>query len=579
MNSSKKIFIGVAWPYVNDVFHLGNLAGAYLPPDIFARFHRLCGNEVLMVSGSDAHGTPITVRAQKEHVAPEEIAARYHELNKIYLAQFRIDYDLYTTTATQNHREVTQKMFLALLKNGFIKILTTKQPYSSKSNTFLQDRYIQGECPHCHFKEARGDQCENCGRTLEPIELINPRSKIDDSPLVLKETQNYFLDLSLLQDDIAQWLAAKGDWRDWVKSEAMGWVKEGLHPRAITRDLDYGVPLPIADIPKDKRIQNIEHKVFYVWFEAVIGYLSAAIEYSKTKHTPDYWKEFFYDKPNENKPNENKPNENKPNENKKAETYYFVGQDNLVFHTINWPAQLRGYDKVINLPTNVFVNKFLLLEGQKMSKSRGWFIETPYLLENYSADAIRFYVAFHMPESKELNFTWHDFYATTNNVLIATVGNFIHRTLTFYKTNFGETISFDGERDTQIIKEINETFERAKKNLEQGQFKEALEQIVELAAFGNKYIDTHKIWKEEKAQAKEHTLNALLIVVNLTNLLYPFIPSSMEKLCDILGKDKPSQWQPILNGTLKISKTIEPLFKKLDLKNIEKERGKLKNSQ
>ncbi len=555
MEESKKIFIGVAWPYVNDVFHLGNLAGAYLPPDIFARFHRLLGNEVLMVSGSDAHGTPITVRAQKENVAPEEIATRYHELNKKYLAQFRIDYDLYTATATQNHREVTQNMFLALLKNGFIKILTTKQPYSQKSNMFLQDRYIQGECPHCHFKEARGDQCENCGRTLEPVELINARSKIDDSTLILKETQNYFLDLSLLQDDITQWLASKKDWRDWVKSEAMGWVKEGLNPRAITRDLDYGVPLPIADILKDKRIQNIEHKVFYVWFEAVIGYLSAAIEYSKTKNIPDYWKEFFYDK--------------------KAETYYFVGQDNLVFHAINWPAQLRGYDKKINLPTNVFVNKFLLLEGQKMSKSRGWFIETPYLLDNYSVDAIRFYLALHMPESKELNFTWHDFYATTNNVLIATVGNFIHRTLTFYKTNFGEIISFESEHDTQIIKEIEETFERARKNLEQGQFKSALEQIVELAAFGNRYIDTHKIWKEEKTHAKEHTLNALLIVVNLTNLLYPFIPSSMEKLCNILGKEKPSEWQPILKGTFRISETIEPLFIKLDLSQAQKEREKL----
>ena len=568
MANPKRIFIGVAWPYVNDIFHLGNLAGAYLPPDIFARFHRLLGNDVLMVSGSDAHGTPITLRAQKENVAPEEIANRYHELNKKYLAQFRIDYDLYTTTATKNHKEVTQGMFLKLLENGFIKILTTKQPYSEQSKTFLQDRYIQGECPHCHFKEARGDQCENCGRSLDPVELINPRSKIDDSPLVLKKTENYFLDLTLLQDDIESWLKTKTTWRDWVKSEALGWVKEGLLPRAITRDLDYGVSLPIEKIPKEKRIQNIESKVFYVWFEAVIGYLSAAVEYSKNpknKKPENYWEEFFYKKD--------------------AETYYFVGQDNLVFHTINWPAQLRGYDETINLPTNVFVNKFLLLEGQKMSKSRGWFIETPYLLENYSVDAIRFYLALHMPETKELNFTWQEFYATTNNVLIATIGNFIHRTLTFYSKHFGNSVTFP-DLDSYIVKEINGTFTTTRRKLENGEFKEALQDIVELAAFGNKYLDTHQVWKEEEAKAKEHTINALLIVDNLATLLYPFIPSSIEKLFDVLGKDKKflkgaigkNQWGYSSPDGLTISSTIEPLFKKLEPKNIEKERERLKNS-
>ncbi|MCH7604501.1 methionine--tRNA ligase [Patescibacteria group bacterium] len=556
----RSIFVGVAWPYVNDLFHIGNLAGAYLPPDIFSRFHKLRGNKILMVSGSDFYGTPITLRADKEKKKPEEIAKRFHNLDVVYLKKFNIEYSLFTSTHTSNHKRVSQEMFLRLLKNGFIEIRKTKQLYSEKSNKFFQDRYVEGKCPHCSAPDARGDQCETCGRVLDSLELVNPVSKIDKSKLVRKETENYFLNLSKLQDEVKRWLGTKTDMRDWIKKEALGWIKEGLHARAITRDMDYGVPLPISKIPKSQRIKNIKNKVLYVWFEAVIGYLSAAVEYSKNIKKPTYWKDFYYGKD--------------------GETYYFVGQDNLVFHVINWPAQLAAYDSEINLPTNVFVNKFLLLEGQKMSKSRGWFIDTEYLVENYPIDAIRFYLALNMPEQKELNFTWQEFIDTNNNILVATIGNFIHRVLTFSQKNFGNSFRISTHKvSSEVQSRINETFKESAVHLEKGEFRLATQEIVELAAFGNQYIDKHQVWnliKEDKKKARAVVLDALTIIDALRILLYPVIPESAERLGVLLGQKKfilkegNDQWLSQKNN-IKLSSSIGTLFLKIDEKNIKKE--------
>ncbi|MDO8470921.1 MAG: methionine--tRNA ligase [bacterium] len=560
----KHIYVGVAWPYVNDVFHLGNVAGAYLPPDIFARFHRLKGNRVLMVSGSDFHGTPITLRAEKEGKDPEAVASSFHELDKQYLKRFFIEYDLYTSTHTPNHRKVVQEMFLKLLGNGFITILKTEQLYSEHSKKFLQDRYIEGECPHCHAKDARGDQCESCGRQLDPLELINPVSKVDKSALVKKETENYFLDLGKLQGPVKKWLVSRKNLRQWVQREALGWVKEGLKPRAITRDMDYGVPLPIAKIPAKLRIHNIQHKVFYVWFEAVIGYLSAAIEYSKKKGDLRYWKSFFYDK--------------------KAETFYFVGQDNLVFHTINWPAQLIAYDTNINLPTNVFVNKFLLLEGKKMSKSRNWFIETPYLLENYSVDALRFYLALNNPEQKALNFTWQDFVETNNNILVATIGNFIHRVLTLSVKNFGASFSLS-DVSQPVKARIKKAFSTTSLHMERGEFRLATSEVVSLASFGNRYVDKHQLWhlvKNDKKKAKKAAIDCLAIIQALSVLLHPFTPQASDTLRSVLGSPKTKtkkgkdQWNyESLSSRVRLAKNITPLFSKIDESVIAKEKAKL----
>ncbi|PIR02000.1 MAG: methionine--tRNA ligase [Candidatus Nealsonbacteria bacterium CG02_land_8_20_14_3_00_34_20] len=557
----RNIYIGVAWPYVNDLFHIGNLAGAYLPPDIFSRFHKLKGNKVLMVSGSDFHGTPITIRAEQERKKPEEIAERYHKLDKEYLQKFNIDYDLYTSTHTSIHKKMAQKMFLESLKKGFISIKKTEQLYSEKSKKFLQDRYIEGECPYCHNRDARGDQCEKCGRALDALELINPISKVDKSPLIQKTTENYFLNLSKLQKEIKRWLLLKKEIREWERKEVLGWIQEGLKPRAITRDIDYGVPLPVSKIPKNKRIKNILNKRYYVWYEAVVGYLSAAIEYSQRKKKPNYWKEFFYKKD--------------------GETYYFAGQDNLVFHLINWPAQLIAYDKKINLPANVFVNRFLFLEGQKMSKSRGWFIETPYLVERYPIDAVRFYLAFNMPEKKELNFTWRDFIETNNNILVAVIGNFIHRLLTFSQKNFDSKFDISSHiLDPGVKSLLNKTFKKVAAFLEKGEFRASLQEIMNLASFGNRYVDRHQIWKlvkENPKRTKTIVLNGLAIIEALRILLYPFLPGSMEELNRLLGhrqkfifqKGK-SQWvfsehpEPI-----NLTSEIIPLFPKIDEKNID----------
>jgi len=562
----RKIYIGVAWPYANDIFHIGHLAGAYLPPDVFSRFHKLRGNEVLMVSGTDFHGTPITVKAEQEKKKPLELARAFHKLDKEYLNKFFIEYTHYTSTHTPVHKRVVQNFFLRMLKRGFISVKKTEQLYSPKAKRFLQDRYIEGECPYCHFKSARGDQCEKCGRVLDALELINPVSKIDSSALVKKETENYFFEIGKLQKEIKKWLLSKKGFKEWVKKESLGWIKEGLKARAITRDLDYGIPLPYSKIPKRFRIKKARSKVFYVWFEAVIGYLSAAIEYSQKIKRKNYWRDFFYDK--------------------KAESYYFVGQDNLLFHTIIWPAQLLAYDQKINLPSNVFVNKFLLLENEKMSKSRKWYIETPYLLENYPAESVRFYLIYNMPEEKEFNFTWSDFVRTNNNILVGKVGNFIHRVLVLANKNFsGNFVLSESELSPAIRSKISQTYKKTAQFLEKGRFRFGLWQIINLAEFGNKYLEEKELWKkikENPEKGKKELLNCLFIVEAFSLLLYPFLPQSAKKLRSLLGlkkisfKKEKDLWRAEEGRIkIKISQEISPLFLKIDEKAAQKEEEKL----
>ncbi len=552
------IYVGVAWPYVNNLFHLGHLAGALLPPDIFKRYHQLRGNEVLMVSGSDFHGSPIALEAEKQGISPFELAKKYHNLNKKFFKEFSVEFTIYTSTHTKNHFEFVQKFFLRLLKKGYIKILKTKQFFSEKSQRFLQDRYVEGECPFCHFKQARGDQCEVCGRILDPTELINPVSKIDKSPLVLKETENYFFDLSVFEPKLKRWVESQTEWRQWVKNETLGILKEGLKPRAITRDLKWGVPLPKKAIKKELRIERIEEKVFYVWFEACLGYLSGAIEYSKKIKKPNYWKKFFYQK--------------------KAKTFYFVGQDNLLFHTTFFPAQLLAFDEKINLPTNVFVQKFLLLEGEKMSKSRGWFVETEYLVKNYSPEAIRFYLALNLPQEKELNFSFRDFIETNNNILVAKVGNLIHRVLKFCEKNYKRKIFISQkEIDPQTKEKIVSTFEKSSQHLERGEIKEGLGEILQLVEWGNSFVDKERIWETKK----ESSLKSLLyLVFCLSVLLYPFLPKSAQRLRKFLGQKKiqpklgKNLWQIPKEAKISLSKEIFPLFEKIPSERIELETKK-----
>lgn len=551
MKKIERIYIGVAWPYVNNLFHIGHLAGALLPPDAFKKYHQLKGNEVVMVSGSDCHGTPITIEAEKEGKKPIEIAKKFHKLNKIYFKKFGIDFTIYTSTHTKNHFEFVQKFFLRILKKGYIKILKTTQLYSPKSKKFLQDRYVEGECPYCHFKEARGDQCENCGRVFEATELINPISKIDRSSLVKKEVENYFFDLPKLETKIKEW-AEKKEFRDWVKAETLSQLKEGLKERAITRDLKWGVPLPYSKIPKKFKIENLREKVFYVWFEATLGYISALMEYSKKIGKKNYWKKFFYQK--------------------EAKTFYFVGQDNLHFHTIFLPAQLLAFDKKINLPQNVFVQKFLLLEGQKMSKSRGWFLDTEKLTKFFSPESIRFYLLLNSPQEKELNFTFQDFIETNNNILVAKIGNLFHRVLVFASKNFGKNFEIKKEQLIEEVKEkIEKTFNQGSTFFEKGDIKEAGKEILNLVDFGNFFIDKEKIWEKKEKRVVE---SLIFLIFCLSILLYPFLPNSMKELQKILGLKKieprigKNYWVLPEKIKIKLSSKISPLFSKIDKKII-----------
>ncbi|MFO7943002.1 MAG: methionine--tRNA ligase, partial [Anaerolineales bacterium] len=405
---TENILVAVAWPYASADIHVGNVTGSYLPADIYARFHRLAGNRVLMVSGSDSHGTPITVRADEEGKAPEEVYKEYHEKFLDLFQKLGLSYDLFTSTHTENHFQVAQTMFTALRENGHLYRETQEQWYSPEQDRFLPDRYVEGTCYICGYENARGDQCDECGNLLEANGLIDPRSKMDGSTPVLRETEHFYLDLGGLQSEIVDFLKEREDyWRSNVVRQSLGQIlTEGLHGRPITRDLKWGIPVPV-DGWEDKRL--------YVWFEAVIGYLSASIEWAKLHGgNPDAWYDWWYAED--------------------SRTYYFIGKDNIPFHAVIWPAELAGagesfgelFDgtkgQTLTLPYDVPANEFLNMEGKKISGSRGWVIDTLDFLSRYDPDPLRYYLTAIMPETRDSDWNWHEFIARNNNELVATWG-------------------------------------------------------------------------------------------------------------------------------------------------------------
>jgi len=381
---TEKIFIGVAWPYANGPLHLGQIAGAYLPPDIFARYHRMKGNEVLMVSGSDQHGTPITIRAEQEKKKPAEIAEHFHNKFLKSWQNLGITFDLFTTTGTENHAQVAQDIFLKLLENGYIYKDTVSQPYCDKCRRYLPDRYVEGECPFCNYEGARGDQCDNCGKPLNATELIKPRCRICGGDPQFKDSEHFYLKLSAFEDRLKKWVKAKKHWRPNVINFTMRYLKEGLRDRAITRDIDWGVPLPVEGYP-GKRL--------YVWFEAVICYLSASKEWALKSGDADKWKEFWQ---------------------QESRSYYFIGKDNIPFHTIIWPAMLLGYGN-LNLPYDVPSNEYLTIEGRKLSSSRNWAVWLDDFLSRYEADPLRYLFSVNMPQTGDTDFSWREFVRRNND--------------------------------------------------------------------------------------------------------------------------------------------------------------------
>jgi methionyl-tRNA synthetase len=591
---TETILAAVAWPYGNSEIHVGNLVGSYLPADIFARYHRLKGNRVLMVSGTDSHGTPITVRAEEENVAPLEVYQRFH---KGFLELFQkagLTYDLFTSTHTENHFQVSQAMFKALLANGFMYKETQKQWYSTSQERFLPDRYVEGTCSICGYQNARSDQCDQCGSLLDPSKLINPRTKTDGSTPELRETEHYFLDLGTLQGDIAEFLRARESyWRPNVLRQSLGQINtEGLRGRPITRDLSWGIPVPV---------EGWDEKCLYVWFEAVIGYLSASIEWSKIHGDPEAWRAWWKDQ--------------------EAKTLYFIGKDNIPFHAIIWPAELAGaggtfdahYDQgkeePFVLPYDVPANEFLNLEGKKISGSRNWAVWGLDFLTRYDPDSLRYYLTSVMPETRDADWDWDEFYHRNNDELVATWGNLANRVLSFAYKHWEGVVPEPGEltqEDHDLLKAVEKGFEIVGAEIEAVRLRSALAEAMRLASEVNKYLDTSAPWKvikEDKAAAGRAIFVAMKAIDSLKMLFAPFLPFTSNALHHYLGYDgqlfgrqytetfedavgtheallyDPSEaigkWEKSDLQPGKAFRKPEPLFKKLDINIVEEERQRL----
>ena len=504
-----KVCICVAWPYSNGPIHLGHLAGSLLPPDIFSRYNRLIGNEVLMVGGSDQHGTPITVSAEKHNMTPEEYANKYHEINKKAIEDMGIEFSLFNKTHCPTHFEVVQKIFTDLKDRGYIYPKETNQYYCPKCQRFLPDRYVEGVCPKCGAEKTRSDQCDNCGTTFEPGDLLEPYCTLCGSTPEIRPTEHFFLKLSAFTDRLKEYVADKDYWRSNVKTFTKNWIDEGIHDRAITRDMSWGVPIPV---------EGWEDKVIYVWFEADIGYLSASVEYSRMIGKPDYWEAFWKDP--------------------EVKSYYFIGKDNIPFHSIIWPSILMG-EGGLNLPYDIPANEYLMFSGGKLSKSRGGAIDVPSVLKSFDADQVRYYLSVNMPDTHDSDFTWEDFETKVNNELVAALGNYYHRCLSFTKKNFG-TIPEAGEGLEEVRAEIEKALDEYRECLSHCDFKKGIKVVMELARFGNRFFDAAKPWalvKEDRDRCGQVLNSNLMLVKALSIMAWPFMPRSSERIWGFLGFD------------------------------------------
>ena len=552
---SECILVAVAWPYANGPIHVGGAAAVYLPADIFARYHRLKGNDVVMVSGSDAHGTPVTIAADERGVTPEDVYSEYQAEFLDDWERLGITFDLFTTTHTDNHAKVSQDMFLRLLEQGYIYKDTMQQPYCETDNRFLPDRFVLGTCPNCGFEGARGDQCDNCSKLLDPEDLIDMVCRICHNPPVIKDTEHFFMKLSAFEGRLLEWVRQQDHFKPNVKNFTIGYLEGGLHDRAITRDLSWGVPVPVEGY-EDKRI--------YVWFEAVIGYLSATIEWAKNIGEPDRWKDFWQGD---------------------SKSYYFMGKDNIPFHTVIWPAMLMGYGG-LNLPYDLPANDYVNLEGQKVSTSRNWAVWIPEFLDRYDPDPIRYALAANMPETSDSDFSWADFLRRNNNELVATYGNLVHRVLSMVGRNFGGKVPQPGELDDtakELLSEAQQRFDETEQNLRECHFRAALQSAMFLAQAANRYLDAKAPWKAVKGDIEDAatTLWIGMTVINCLKTIFdPFLPFSSEKLQTMLGlegtvQDEGWVWS---QNAIKPGAALpvpQPLFTKLDDSIIEEETARL----
>ena len=539
---TRKILVCVAWPYANGPRHIGHVAGFGVPSDIFARYHRLAGNEVLMVSGTDEHGTPITVQAEKEGISPRELVDRYNEVIGDDLYRLGLSYDLFTRTTTANHYAVTQDLFKTLYGKGYIVKKTALGAFNAGTGRTLPDRYIEGTCPHCGYNDARGDQCDNCGKQLDPIELLQPRSKLDGSTPEFRETEHFFLDLPVFIEPLRNWIEKQGHWRTNVRAFSLNLVND-LQPRAITRDLEWGIPIPLTGY------ENRADKKIYVWFDAVIGYLSATVEWARNRGQPDAWRDWWQDPA--------------------VQHFYFMGKDNIVFHSLIWPSMLMGYGNglaeslgggsgaPLNVPHNIVSSEFLTMEGKKFSSSRGVVIYVKDVLSRYDPDSLRYFLTSAGPESQDSDFTWAEFVRRNNDELVASWGNLVNRVLSIAYKHFG-AVPEPGplhEGDEALLAEVERGFATVGGMIESARFKAAIGEALRLADRANQYISAQEPWrlvKEDRARAATVLYSALRVIDCLKMMLAPFLPFSSQALHELLG------YPGLISGTLRFEHPAEP---------------------
>jgi methionyl-tRNA synthetase len=596
---TEPILVAVAWPYASAQIHVGNITGAYLPADILARYHRLRGRDVLMVSGSDSHGTPVTVRADELNATPEEVYKRYHVEFIELFQKLGLTYDIFTSTHTANHFDVANKLFMSLKENGFLYTEESKQWYSTAQERFLPDRYVEGTCYFCGKTGARSDQCDNCGHLLEAEKLIDPKTKIDGSTPELRETTHFYLNLEKVQDQVAEFLRERQEyWRPNVIRQSLGQIEtEGLRGRPITRDLSWGIPVPV---------EGWDGKCMYVWFEAVIGYLSSVIEWGLLHGDPEAWHHWWT--------------------NPESRTLYCIGKDNIPFHAIIWPAELIGvgtsFDAKMGvedpqplvLPYDVPANEFMNLEGRKLSGSQNWAVWGLDFLERYDPDPMRYYLTVNMPETRDSDWDWEEFFQRNNNELVATWGNLANRVLSFAYKHWEGVVPDPGEPregDLTLLETLREGFKTVEAHLEAVKLRAAIQEAMRLAAEVNKYLDTSAPWfeiKEDKDQAAKSIYTAMQAIDWLKIIFAPFLPHTSEKLHSYLGYERPifgqlvtqevedslsthtvmlyepgeslsagedDLWQPTVLEPGKGFNPPSPLFQKLDASIVDEERALL----
>lgn len=552
---SQRTLVTSALPYANGPIHLGHLAGAYLPADLFVRYKRLTEEDIIHICGSDEHGVPITIAAEKEGVSPQAIVDKFHKRNKQAFEDFGIDFDYYGRTSSPVHHETSQEFFEKLYEDGVFIKKSEEQLYDPKAQMFLPDRYVKGTCPNCGYDQAYGDQCESCGTSLSPTELIDPKSAITGDTPETRETEHWYLPLGDFQEKLENWIESRQNWKPNVKGQVKSWLDEGLADRAVTRDLTWGVPVPL---------ENADGKVLYVWFDAPIGYISATKEWAEQKGEADLWETYW--------------------KNEDTDLIHFIGKDNIVFHCIMFPAMLMAHGDYV-LPKNVPANEFLNLEGKKLSTSRGWAVWLEEYLDDFDPDLLRYVLGTILPETKDSDFSWEDFQNKVNSELADILGNFVYRTTSFTENYFdGEVpqLKKPTDYDKETLQEIKNQKEKIAEAYEAFRLREAIAETMNLARIGNKYFTEMEPWQSRKEDIDTcgNTLHVCLQITAALSVLFdPILPNKMAELRQELNITEKPLWKNITGSILQAGDTINKgaiLFEKIEDEEVEAQLEKLR---